>query len=128
MTSVAQDGKALIKLEADRKTGLARSMQVNGVKFSFSTTTAKIVLLPNKLGDSAKDIKRVVLASFQGGRLAPVRLSYDPYGFLAEIKRDKLVEKIEVQHETLAERLAWLNKIDALRKAKKNTSRLSAAT
>ena len=126
LESVAQNGVKFIEVKAG-KSGLADSVSVNGVARTFSFTTVTALLLPKSLGVTAQSSTRFMLAKTQTADLAASVFAYDEQGYLTRIARDRFEDKITVQHETAQERLAWLEKIDALRKAKKNTAKMVSA-
>ncbi|MFA6716072.1 MAG: hypothetical protein WCS27_11895, partial [Victivallaceae bacterium] len=124
LRKVMQDGVEFIALSYGKNDKVSE-MTVNGIKFIFSYRQTAYVILPVAPADKAKKFDRVMLASIQRGSLNPVKYSYDSYGFLNKIEQGEFSDEMKITNETPEERLAYLNKLAELKKARKSARRLT---
>jgi len=121
---IKQNGKAFVELEYDKETRLVGAMKVSGAAFTFAYADASAIVLPEKTSQRGTDVERTMLTQIAFASYAPENFSYDSYGYLSGIKRGDYSEKLEVEHESVDERLAFLKKKAKLEKAGKSTKRL----
>ncbi len=121
---IKQNGKVFVKLEYDKETRLVGSMKLSGAAFTFAYADTNAVTLPEKTSQRKTEVERTMLSKIAYASYAPENFSYDSYGFLSGIKRGDYSEKLEVEHESVDERLAFLKKKARLEKDGKTTKNL----
>jgi RHS repeat-associated protein len=125
LTAVTELKQAFLTINYN-KNNCAEKMVINGVEYSFDYSKTTTTYLPEKLplNGSAKQRNSTVevntLAKFTKGTLTPTTLKYDDFGFLNQISQGSNIENLTVQHETIAERLKWLESYADARKDKKH--------
>ena len=102
LVSVTQDRTAFIELGYSGN--LVTSLKINGIDYELKYGSTKLQILPKTEKGNIISAARDCLVSVQRGNLAPVTLAYDDYGFLNQIKQGNYVDKLVIQHQTLAER------------------------
>ena len=106
LVSVTQDRTAFIKLGYSGN--LVTSLKINGIVYELKYGSTKLQILPKTEKGNIISTARDCLVSVQRGNLAPVTLAYDDYGFLNQIKQGNYVDKLVIQHQTLAQRCTEL--------------------
>ena len=104
LTSVAQDGVAFIEIAPSE--GICKTLKVNGLNAAFSYATEKVPCLPSTLKGRMTEVARVRMTTMSREGLAPLTFAYDAAGYLSEMRHGTALESFEVQHETLADRMA----------------------
>ncbi|MCF6174932.1 MAG: hypothetical protein L3J71_04145 [Victivallaceae bacterium] len=125
LTAVTEQQRTLLTVTYN-KNRCAEKMVINGIEYSFNYSKIKPIYLPTKLpadGSQPKNrtsVELSTLAAFARGSLTPTTFKYDDLGFLNQIATGDNIENIIVQHETLTERLEWLQKYADAKKDKKH--------
>ncbi len=102
LVSVTQDRTAFIEL--GHSGNLVTSLKINGIDYELKYHSTKLQILPKTEKGNIISAARACLVSVKRGNLSPVSFAYDDYGFLNQIKQDKYVDDLVIQHQTLAER------------------------
>ena len=102
LVSVTQDRTAFIELGYSGN--LVTSLKINGIDYELKYRSTKLQILPKTENGNIISAARACLVSVKRGNFAPVTFAYDDYGFLNQIKQDKYVDDLVIQHQTLAER------------------------
>ena len=102
LVSVTQDRTAFIELGYSGN--LVTSLKINGIDYELKYHPTKLQILPKTETGNIISAARATLTSVKRGNLAPVIFAYDDYGFLNQIKQGNYVDKLVIQHQTLAQR------------------------
>ena len=102
LVSVTQDRTAFIELGYSGN--LVTSLKINGIDYELKYCSTKLQILPKTEKGNIISAARACLVSVKRGNLAPVTFAYDDYGFLNQIKQGNYVDKLVIQHQTLAQR------------------------
>lgn len=122
--SVEQRGKAFVALKYNEDKILSE-ISINGVANKFAFIDGKAQILPETLAGKEQLIESKFLAKVGQDGLNPLEFTYDKSGYLSQIKRGEYTDKISVEHESVAQRKAYLKKVAAAQKAKKNISNIA---
>ena len=102
LVSVTQDRTAFIELGYSGN--LVTSLKINGIDYELKYRSTKLQILPKTEKGNIISAARACLVSVKRGNLSPVTFAYDDYGFLNQIKQGNYVDKLVIQHQTLAQR------------------------
>ena len=102
LVSVTQDRTAFIELGYSGN--LVTSLKINGIDYELKYRSTKLQILPKTEKGNIISAARACLVSVKRGNLSPVTFAYDNYGFLNQIKQGNYVDKLVIQHQTLAQR------------------------
>ena len=102
LVSVTQDRTAFIELGYSGN--LVTSLKINDIDYELRYRSTKLQILPKTENGNIISAARATLTSIKRGNLAPVIFAYDDYGFLNQIKQGNYVDKLVIQHQTLAQR------------------------
>ena len=102
LVSVTQNRTAFIELGYSGN--LVTSLKINGIDYELKYRSTKLQILPKTEKGNIISAARACLVSVKRGNLAPVTFAYDDYGFLNQIKQGNYVDKLVIQHQTLAQR------------------------
>ena len=124
LVSVEQRGRTFVALKYNEDKTLSEIF-INGVAHKFSFINGKAQILPETLAGKEQLIESKFLAKVGQVGLNSLEFSYDKSGYLSQIKRGEYTDKISVEHETLAQRKAYLKKVAAAKKAKKSVNNIT---
>ena len=102
LVSVTQDRTAFIELSYSGN--LVTSLKINGIDYELKYRSTKLQILPKTEKGNIISAARACLVSVKRGNLSSVTFAYDDYGFLNQIKQGNYVDKLVIQHQTLAQR------------------------
>ena len=106
LMTITQNSKVF--LELSYVDNLVTELKINGVSHQFSYYLGKLRILPNTVNGKSVEIMRSRLITITSAKDAPIHFNYDHDGYLVTVKHDNFVDKLEVEHETEAQRLSYL--------------------
>ncbi len=124
LVSLEQRGKTFVALKYNEDKTISE-ISVNGVSNKFAFIDGKVQILPETLAGKEQLIESKLLAKAGQDGLNPLEFAYDKFGYLSQIKRGECIDNISVEHESAAQREAYLKKVAAAQKAKKSTSSIA---
>ena len=103
-------------LEIAYKGGVVSWMRINDKEYRFTYKSYSIERLPCALGERRVTIEKVFLKQIKPELEQPIEYTYNKRGYLIKIKQGRFSEKLELQEETLKDRIEYLKKEAQLNK------------
>ena len=119
-TAVRQRGRDFITLSYSGDKKSLSEISINGIAHKVDFSDVNVQILPETLSGKEVFVKSFALGKVWRGTLNPLEFSYNSTGYLSRVRRGEYIDEIYPEHETLAQRKAFLSKVEAARKAKRN--------